>query len=228
MGVTYPVSGEGLGVPLHRRYLQTIGLLIVLLSSSARTSMAQDATSSATPATGDSAANPAVQYLPTADSLGDGWSSVMTEPLAVSPEEFRTGAIAVLTGPAGARVLAVAMLVTDERVAVRRSWEEASDLFHKYSGELEYDSDRDEILDRLPLPPGCIEAKRIDGTARQLGLDTGIPMGLTLCAADPDVIVLAVVSGELGALSGHDASDGVASLMLGAIESIDHVTPAAG
>lgn len=122
----------------------------------------------------------------------------------------------------------MALLVTDERVAIRRSWEEASDLYHKYSGELEYDSDRDDMLDRLPLPAGCIEAKRIDGTARQLGLDIGIPMGLTLCAADPDVIVLTVVSGSVGSLTRHDASDAVASLMLGAIPSIDRVTPAAG
>jgi len=120
------------------------------------------------------------------------------------------------------------MLVTDARVAVRRSWEEASNLYRKYSGELEYDPDRDEILDRQPLPAGCIEAKRIDGTARQLGLDTGIPMGLTLCAADPDVIVLVVVSGAVGPLSGYEASDAVASLMLGEITSIDHVTPVAG
>jgi hypothetical protein len=190
--------------------------------------MAQDAASPATPTIDAASSNPARTFLLDAVSLGEGWSSVVNEPLDVTPEEFRAGAIGVLIGPAGARVLAVAMLVTDERVAVRRSWEEASDLYHKYSGELEYDSDRDEILDRLPLPAGCIEAKRIDGTARQLGLDTGIPMGLTLCAADPDVIVLTVVSGGLGSLSGHDASDAVASLMLGAITSIDDVTPAAG
>jgi hypothetical protein len=163
-------------------------------------------------------------FLPPAQVLGPDWTLVSTSPLDLPAETFRAGAYAVYTGPAGARILAAAMLVTDARVAVRRSWEDAADLYHHYSGELKYDSDRDDVLDRLPPPPGCVEARRIDGTARQLGLETGIPMGLTLCAADPDVILLTVVSGAVNSLSGYEASDAVASLMLGATTA----TPTAG
>lgn len=160
--------------------------------------------------------DPAAAYLPDPATLGDGWALVRTGGLDLPTELFRAGTLGVFTGPAGARILAAVMLVTESRVAVRRSWEEAADLYHHYSGELAYDPDRDDILNRLPPPTGCVESKRIDGTARQLGLDTGIPMGLTLCAADPDVILLVVVSGALGPLTGYEASDAVASLMLGA------------
>jgi hypothetical protein len=175
----------------------------------------------------DAAADPSAAYLPPATILGDGWALASTGGLDLPTDLFRVGTLGVYTGPAGARILAAVMLVTDSRVAVRRSWEEAAKLFHKYSGELAYDPDRDDILDRLPLPAGCAEARRIDGTARQLGLDTGIPMGLTLCAADPDVILLVVVSGPLGPLTGYEASDAVASLMLGAA-ALPVATPAAG
>jgi hypothetical protein len=175
----------------------------------------------------DAPADPTAAYLPAAATLGDGWALASTGSLGLPTELFRAGTLGVFTGPAGARILAAVMLVTESRVAVRRSWEAATDLFHKYSGELAYDPDRDDILDRLPLPAGCVEAKRIDGTARQLGLDTGIPMGLTLCAADPDVILLVVVSGPLGHLTGYEASDAVASLMLGAA-GLPAATPTTG
>jgi hypothetical protein len=175
----------------------------------------------------DTPTDPTATYLPVPVALGDGWALASTGSLDLPTELFRAGTLGVFTGPAGARILAAVMLVTESRVAVRRSWEEATDLYHKYSGELAYDPERDDILDRLPLPAGCVEAKRIDGTARQLGLDTGIPMGLTLCAADPDVILLVVVSGALGPLTGYEASDAVASLMLGAA-ALPAATPSTG
>lgn len=170
----------------------------------------------------------AIAYLPDPAVLGAGWTAVQTTGLDLTADTFKGGALGVFVGPAGARVLAAVMVVSDTRVVVRRSWEEALDLFRNYSGELEYETDRDDHLASLPPPPGCIEAKRIDGTARQLGLDTGIPMGLTLCAADPDLILLIVVSGAVESLTGFDASDAVASLMLGATESIPVASPTAG
>lgn len=177
------------------------------------------------PAAGQPApAGPTAAYLPAPAAFGEGWALASTGSLNLPTELFRAGTLGVFTGPAGARILAAVMLVTESRVAVRRSWEEATKLFHKYSGELAYAPQRVNILDRLPLPAGCAEAKRIDGTARQLGLDTGIPMGLTLCAADPNVILLVVVSGPLGPLSGYEASDAVASLMLGTA-SLPSATP---
>ena len=202
-----------------RRHLLLLVLLVPLGLVRALPVVGQD-----TPGVAD----PTAAYLPAPATLGDGWSLVRTGGLALPTELFRAGTLGVFTGPAGARILTGVMLATDSRVAVRRSWEEATDLFHKYSGELAYDPDRDDILDRLPPPAGCVEAKRIDGTARQLGLDTGIPMGLTLCAAEPDVILLVLVSGSVFSLTGYEASDAVASLMLNAAASAGIATPAAG
>jgi hypothetical protein len=201
--------------PVRRRWILPIAFL--LLAATRAIAVSAQETPAIDPAT--------AALLPTAAALGDDWIWVSTAPLELPAETFRAGAYAVFAGPAGARIIAAAMLVTDARVAVRRSWEDAADLFRRYSGELEYDSDRDDILDRVPPPAGCVEARRIDGTARQLGLDTGIPMSLTLCAADPDVILLVVVSGAFGPLTGYEASDAVASLMLGAAPA---ATPSAG
>jgi hypothetical protein len=156
----------------------------------------------------------AAAYLPAAARFGDGWSLSRAAALDVDVDAFREGAMAALTGPDGTRVLAAVLLVTQDRVAIRRSWEAALSLFDNYSGELEYVTGRDDELSGEPPPSGCIEAKRIDGTARQLGIDTGIPMGVTLCAAEPDLIVLTVVSGTVFELGGFAASDAIASLIV--------------
>ena len=156
----------------------------------------------------------AARSLPDVARFGDGWSSARTAGLEVDTGVFREGAVAVYAGPAGARVVAATLLVTQDRVAIRRSWEAANDLFDNYSGELEYLPGRDDELDSVPPPPGCVEAKRIDGTARQLGIDTGIPLGITLCAAEPDLIVLAVAAGSVLGLTGYEASDAISSLMV--------------
>lgn len=153
-------------------------------------------------------------FLPVAERFGNGWSSIRTAALEVDADVFREGAVTVLAGPNGTRVLAAVMLVTQERVAVRQSWEAAIAIFDNYSGELEYISGRGDELNGEPPPAGCVEAKRIDGTARQLGIDTGIPMGVTLCAAEPDLIVLTVVSGSVLELNGYAASDAIASLIV--------------
>jgi hypothetical protein len=57
----------------------------------------------------------------------------------------------------------------------------------------------------LPPPPGCAEAKRVEGIDEQ---DT-FPTGVTLCAADPDLILLAVASGAIGDETGYRAADAV-------------------
>lgn len=167
----------------------------------------------------------AARYLPTAEQIGAGWAVTRSAALEVDTDVFRDGAVAVLAGPDGARVVAAAMLVTQDRVAIRRSWEAAMALYDNYSGELAYLPGRDDELDTVPPPAGCVEAKRIDGTARQLGIDTGIPMGVTLCAADPDLILLAVASGPVLERTGFEASDAIASLQIGASAASQAATP---
>jgi hypothetical protein len=165
-------------------------------------------------AQGDPVVGDAAELLPETIAFGEGWTTSRVAALEMDPVLFREAAVAVLAGPGGARVLVAILLVTQDQIAVRRAWEEAVGLYDNFSGELEYVTGREDELAGEPPPAGCAEAKRIDGTARQLGIDTGIPMGITLCAAEPDAIVLAVVSGAALELTGFAASDAVASLVV--------------
>ena len=152
-------------------------------------------------------------YLPASDGFGPGWKRF--PPTAVPnlvAGTFREGAMASYGGPEGARVVLIALLVDES--FVRRGWEEATTLFENYQYNLAYDYERGEQLRNVPPPPGCAEAKRIDGP----DYDDGYPTGITLCAADPDVILLAVASGAVSDESGFAASDNVivAALAAGA------------
>jgi plastocyanin len=150
-------------------------------------------------------------YLSASDGFGPGWKRF--SPTAVPnlvAGTFREGAMAAYGGPEGARVVLIALLV-DEGF-VRRGWEEATTLFENYQYNLAYDYARGEQLRNVPPPPGCAEAKRIDGP----DYDDGYLTGITLCAADPDVIVLAVASGAVNDESGFAASDNVVVAALAA------------
>ena len=70
------------------------------------------------------------------------------------------------------------MLVTDSRVAVRRSWEEASALFHHYSGELAYDSERGDVLVRGTV--GTPRDQRCAGAGSDEAVSEGCPEALRL------------------------------------------------
>jgi hypothetical protein len=201
----------------HTLLLRCLTLLLALsLAAGAAGARAQDE-----PASGDAA-----RYFPPIEPFGEGWQVVRSAGLEVDPDVFRTGGVTVLTGPDGARVVAAVLLVTRDRVAVRRSWEAADNLYDNFGGELAYLSGREQELDGDPPPPGCVEAKRIDGTAKQLGIDTGIPLGITMCAAEPDVIVIAVASGAMLDATGYAASDAIVALMVA--HASGSATPVAG
>ena len=134
------------------------------------------------------------------------------DPVSFLPADaFREGTLVTYGGPAGARVVLAALLVTDDRVAVRAAWEEAIKVYDRYRNDLSYDEGYAEELAMLPPPEGCAEAKRIKGVSEQ---DTFLT-GVTLCAADPDVILLAVVSGPVAGLTGYRASDAAVTAVLG-------------
>ena len=67
-------------------------------------------------------------------------------------------------------------------------------------------------LSALPPPPGCAKAARAEGTDAA----AEFPGGLTRCAVDPDVILLAVVSGDLAGRSGARAADALIAAALAA------------
>jgi plastocyanin len=144
----------------------------------------------------------AVAYLPAADALGPGWKRF--EPTAVpnlAADTFREGAAVNYGGPEGARVMLFAILVDEGRV--RRGWEEATAIYENVRYNVYYDYEVEEQLRNVPPPPGCAEAKRIEGKTYFDGFDVGV----TLCAADPDLILLAVASGRVNDEIGFAAAD---------------------
>ncbi len=146
-------------------------------------------------------------YLPDVAVFGKGWEETDRAGLDVPSDIFREGSYAVYGGPAGARIVVLAYLATDSRVAVRQSWETATEQFDRsrYTLASNYDYEQAERLEALEPPAGCVEAKRAEGSDDQFGFTAG----LTMCAVDPDAIVIAMASGEVGGESGYAASDAV-------------------
>ena len=164
----------------------------------------------------------ALALLPPAAAFGEGWVSHADPVRSVPSDAFRDGALVGFGGPAGARVALVAMLVTDDRVAIRAAWEEAGKVFDRYRHDLLYEDQLAEALGALPAPAGCAEAKRIEGTSEQDTFATGV----TLCAVDPDIVLLAVASGQVLGATGHRASDAVVATVLAGAPARDDATPA--
>ncbi|MER3437117.1 MAG: hypothetical protein C4346_05695 [Chloroflexota bacterium] len=160
----------------------------------------------------------AVKLLIDPAALGDGWSlhhTISPDALypyshEMSPAVFREGAAGIYVGPEGSRVIAVALLVTESRVAIRKSWEDASDLLHRFTANVSEDWDRERELETADPPAGCVEAKRTEGTEYGFGL----PFGATMCAIDPDVILIVGVFGTVQERSGVAASDTIVTAMI--------------
>lgn len=155
--------------------------------------------------------------LPEASAFGPEWTQTKTLAveqlnwgMTLAPDVFREGAVGVYGGPNGARVIVVTLLLTNARVAVRRGWENATQLFNSYSYQLDYDSNQVALWEELPPPVGCAEARRFEGTAR----DFGFPTGVTLCAADPDLIVVAVATGLVNDRTGYEAANAVVKAVI--------------
>lgn len=152
--------------------------------------------------------------LPDPAAFGEGWTAVQSSALQLPAEAFREGVNAVYAGPSGARVMVLVMRETTEHVAVRRSWEEALTLFERASRETARNRNQDAYLATLPPPQGCLEAKRLEGTVKSIGLDTGIPAGITLCAAGSGIIILVTASGTVLGATGHAATDAIVEQIL--------------
>jgi hypothetical protein len=145
------------------------------------------------------------RFLPSAQDLGPDWVEVWQSGLDPGADLFKEGAVTVYGGSAGSRAVVYAWVIQDSTTAVRRSWEETVDLLNdqRYEWASDYDWSQADVIDRLPAPDGCVEASRAEGG----NPDSQYPAGLTLCAIDPDVIVLAIVSGELEGETGYLSSD---------------------
>ena len=200
-----------LGMMCHRRLVPYLLVASVLIATLARgwrppESTAAQASSVATPGV----ATDSGRYLPAAEAIGAGWVLVATGTPEADPAVFVDAASAVYVGPGGARVVVMVWTNLPGRAGLQRSWEAvgaiSADLRFEVTGPK--DGDREEELAALPLPEGCVDARRIDGPDPLYGL----PGAITQCTVDPDVNVLAIVSGTIDGRSGYEASDRVATL----------------
>jgi len=205
--------------PMKRVALAWIA--IVLVAAPAWTALARTQTPPALPPGVEAA-----RFLPAAPALGDDWIALSTLPPRTLGDAFRDNAAATYGGPGGARAFVLVMLVTVDRVATREAWEAAAARLNYEKLNLEWDFDREAALNDLPPPPGCDEAKRVEGT----DVTFGLPTGLTLCAAGSDAIVFAIVSGRLGEREGYRASDALVALVTNRVVQATPIsaTPAAG
>jgi hypothetical protein len=161
----------------------------------------------------------ATKLLPEASALGAEWTlseTVSPDLLArysfeMTPDVFREGAASIYLGPDGARIAVVSLLITENRVAIRQSWEDATQLLDNVRSDASTDYTRDEALETMDPPAGCVEAKRIEGIQDFVLL----PLGGTMCAIDPDVILIAIVFGQFADQTGVAASDAVIGAALG-------------
>ena len=158
----------------------------------------------------------AAGLLPSGDAFGEGWALLVSRPVPDPPAGvFSDTAVGAYGGPNGARLTIAVLRVAPGMTAVRSSWEFGNPAFEAFRGEIDYgyDSSRETSLAATPPPQGCADARRTYGI-EEIGLDA-FSVGITLCAADPDAIVLVVASGELAGLSGSQASDRAVEVVLG-------------
>jgi hypothetical protein len=151
----------------------------------------------------------AVALLPEAAVFGDGWSQLATDFPRERHPAFRAAATATYGGPRGARIVVDVMLVAEGMVAARESWERANAYLQWYDANMLPDANpqRDQELADMPPPPGCADALRLEGRER-IG-STAFPIGVNVCAVDPDAIYVAAVSGDWDGSTGVSAADAV-------------------
>ncbi len=156
------------------------------------------------------------QYLPDASTLGPGWVNVWQAGIDPGADLFKEGVMGVYGGDAGSRAVVYAWVIQDSTTAVRRSWEATAELLssQRFEWASDYDYSQASDIDGLEPPPGCVESSRAEG----MSPDSQFAAGLTLCAVDPDVILLTIVSGELDGETGYLASDALIQTVLAAAE----------
>lgn len=193
---------------MYRALLFLLTSIAMLISSQAV--LAQEPT----PEPGPNAA----KLLPDAAALGSGWAieqTVSPDLLArysfeMTPDVFREGAAGIYAGPNGSHIVVVSLLITENRVAIRQSWEDATELMDNVRSRTSTDYERDQALETMDPPSSCVEAKRIEGIENFILA----PVGGTMCAVDPDGILIAVVFGNFGEQTGVAASDEVIGTVL--------------
>jgi hypothetical protein len=174
-------------------------LFVLALLASGSPTLAQDPT----PEPGANAS----KMLPSGAWIGKGWKRTELRGVDADANLFREAAVASYGGPQGSRVVIFVFLQTDSREAVRQSWEAVSSSFDTYKYRLGYGYERDQQLQTIAAPEGCAEAKRAEGEDQAFL----VPTAITMCGADPDIIILVIVSGPIGGVADYTISDWIAS-----------------
>jgi hypothetical protein len=154
---------------------------------------------------------PAIDLFPPAEALGDGWSLVSAADANTNQwPPFERFTAAIYLGPEGGRVLVGRILAGKAVSNASDSWTLASAMFDTYETRFTPDPVSETRLAGTSPVSGCASMRRTDGYDAVI---PGIPVGLSLCAAQP-VIIMAYASGEVTGVSGHTASDRVVELVL--------------
>ncbi|MDP9366153.1 MAG: hypothetical protein M3Q10_18360 [Chloroflexota bacterium] len=124
---------------------------------------------------------------------------------------LRAGGSRVYGGPEGSRVAVIVMVTEDSGAAARNSWQIGNDLFDELRSSFDWGFGSERELDAQPAPIGCADMRRVEGEDDALA---SIPVAVSLCAADPNVIVLAYVSGSWNGQEGYRAADAVVATVL--------------
>src|SRR4051794_35948985 len=152
------------------------------------------------------------RYLPVAEAFGQGWLEISQAGIAPGPKVFREGVKAVYGGPEGSRALVYVWLTQDGEKARQDAWDQTAAFFQIKTQQWAADDSSSQLSGTSATSPatGCREGRRAEG----VDPDAQFAGGLTLCAVDPNVIVLTIVSGELDGASGSQASDALLQIAL--------------
>jgi hypothetical protein len=152
------------------------------------------------------------RYLPAAEALGDAWIETSRAGIAPGAELFREGVRGVYGGPEGTRALVYVWLTQAGETTRQGAWDTTAAFLVTRSQQWAADTSSLQVGAAITPAPlsGCTYLGRAEG----VDPDSQIPGGLSLCAVDPDVIVLAIVSGEFDGASGLQASDALVQISL--------------
>src|SRR5215207_428796 len=93
-----------------------------------------------------------------------------------------------IVGPEGNRATVLLTRVAEGPAATRKAWELVGQDFDnlRMAFDADYSSERE--LKEQPLVDGCADMRRMDGAD---GVIPNLLVGVSLCAADPDALILA-------------------------------------
>ena len=151
------------------------------------------------------------RLFPSVVDLGSGWGQLVYDaPLEPYPYLDRFAGAGYI-GPRGSRIEIIYVEVADGPEAIANSWSEAEQLVADWGESFTIDEAIQKKLDGAPPVAGCSDMRRLQGKDP---ISTRVMIGVSLCAVDTDVYVIALVSGWLEGLEGHQASDRVIELVL--------------